>query len=184
MKESEHDAGRMPFWEDAYREHGPSLLSFLRRRLSGREEAEDLLQETFVRAIRAPEGVRDTAKTRSYLFTTAHHLLIDHLKRAPRSLSEAEEDRIGDDVTRVRTDSGARVRELQERLALAMERMTAVERLAFEAAVLRHEPYAEIARRLGWSREQVKVNVFRARRRAMRELGDLMERIRIGDDDR
>lgn len=173
-----------PFWEAAYREHGPSLLSFLQRRLPHRDEAEDLLQETFVRAMRSTEGLRDPARARSYLFTTAHRLLIDHLRQGPSRLTDAEIQRIDEDVSRVRTDSGVRVRELRERLDLAMERMTEPERLAFDAAVLRHEPYIEIAKRLGWSREQVKVNVFRARRRAMHELGDLMERIQIGDSNR
>jgi RNA polymerase sigma factor (sigma-70 family) len=133
--------------------------------------------------MRAPEGLRDPSRARSYLFTTAHRLLIDHLRRGPTRLSEAEAQRIEEDVSRVSTDAGVRVRELRERLDVAMERMTEPERLAFDAAVLRHEPYVEIAKRLGWSRGQVKVNVFRARRRAMHELGDLMERIQIGDPD-
>ncbi|MEZ4648553.1 MAG: sigma-70 family RNA polymerase sigma factor [Candidatus Eisenbacteria bacterium] len=173
-----------PFWEAAYREHGPSILAFLRRRLPDGDDAEDLLQETFVRAIRAPEGPRDPAKTRSYLFTTARHLLIDQIRRSRVALSDAEAQRIDEDVSRVSPESGVRVRELRERLGVAMDRMTKPERQAFEAAVLRHEPYAEIAKRLGWSRVQVKVNVFRARRRAMQELGDLMERIQIGDSAR
>ena len=184
MGEPEISVNGGPFWEAAYREHGPSLLSFLQRRLPHRDEAEDLLQETFVRAIRAPEGIRDPSRARSYLFTTAHRLLIDHLRRGPTRLSDAESQRIEEDVARVRADSGVRVRELRERLDLAMERMTEPERLAFDAAVLRHEPYAEIAKRLGWSRDQVKVNVFRARCRAMRELGDLMERMQIGERNR
>lgn len=184
MEGSERSPDNARFWEAAYHEHAASILSFLQRRLARKDEAEDLLQETFVRAIKTPSGLRDPGKARSYLFTTAHRLLLDHLQRGPSRLAEAEAQRIEEDAARVSADAGVRVREVRERLDLAMARMTEPERKAFEAAVLRHEPYAEISRRLGWSREQVKVNVFRARQRAMRELGDLMDKIQMGGKER
>ncbi len=40
-------------WNVAYDVHGPDLLAFLRRVLGDATAAEDLLHDTFVRAIRA-----------------------------------------------------------------------------------------------------------------------------------
>ncbi len=182
MNGTEIQARGAPFWENAYREHGPSILSFLRRRLPSPDEAEDLLQETFVRAIRTPEPLEDPAKARSYLFTTAHNLLVNHLRRSDAKVTEAELQRIEEEVARASSDSRVQVREIRERLEVVLDLMTDPERKAFEAAVIRNESYSDIASRLGWSREQVKVNVFRARKRAMREMGDLLDRVRAQEE--
>jgi RNA polymerase sigma factor (sigma-70 family) len=63
------------FWRQAYEAHGPAVLAFLPSRARSREDAEDLLQETFVRAIRAGGGLRDSGRIRPYLFTIPHNLL-------------------------------------------------------------------------------------------------------------
>ena len=43
---------------------------------------------------------------------------------------------------------------------------------AFEMAILRQQSYDEICRETGWSPGQVRVNVFRARRRVIEQLGE------------
>ena len=77
------------FWHTAYCSHGPAVLAFLRRRV-GREEAEDVLQETFVRAIRAGTFRGDDGNARAYLMSTARHVLINRLRR-PRLVVPADE---------------------------------------------------------------------------------------------
>lgn len=47
-------------WSSAYSRFRPDVLSFLSRRLWGRQElAEDLAQETFARALKAGTPIRD-----------------------------------------------------------------------------------------------------------------------------
>lgn len=159
-------------WEATYREHAPELLAFLVRRLPRQEDAEDLLHEVFVRAIRAG-SMRQESRARAYLFATAHNVLISHLRR--RKVAEVSE-RSGltaeaAPVSRSRTaDEVAERMEIEARLKGAIARMTPTERAAFERAVLQKRPYHEVARELGWSRSQVKVYVHRARQRALRDL--------------
>ena len=50
---TEGTASGVTFWRNAYEKHGPSLLAFLVSRIRDRDDAEDLLQETFVRALLA-----------------------------------------------------------------------------------------------------------------------------------
>jgi DNA-directed RNA polymerase specialized sigma24 family protein len=45
-------------------------------------------------------------------------------------------------------------------------------RQAFEMAILHQRSYDEISRETGWTTGQVRVNVFRARRFAINQLGD------------
>ncbi|MBZ0089103.1 MAG: sigma-70 family RNA polymerase sigma factor, partial [Thermoanaerobaculia bacterium] len=73
-------------WQDAYRRERGALLAFLRRLVRDGGLAEDLLQETFVRAIRAGRAGADPERLRSYLFTIARNLAADHFRR-PRLLS-------------------------------------------------------------------------------------------------
>ncbi|MEW6198780.1 MAG: sigma-70 family RNA polymerase sigma factor [Planctomycetota bacterium] len=60
--------------ETLYRELGPDLLSYLRRRLADRHAAEDLLQETFLQAARRLERVSQAVSPRAWLYTIARNV--------------------------------------------------------------------------------------------------------------
>jgi len=167
-------------WHQAYQDHGPSILAFLTSRVGRREVAEEFLQETFVRAMRQGAGVPAGPSLRSYLFTTAHHLVISERRRLrPRpfaDLSEAERATVAEPRA-AETPSPDRVLDLEKvraRLGAALDTLRPEHRLAFEAAVLEQRPYAEIARARGWTVEQVKVNVHRARKKVVVLLRDLV----------
>jgi RNA polymerase sigma-70 factor (ECF subfamily) len=164
------------FWLETFEEHGSSILAFLTSRVGRREVAEDLLQETFVRAMRQGERLEDSSRIRAYLFTTAHHLVLDRARRKkPALFSELRES--GDDLGAELPDAGARPPDtaaelnlFERQLEQALRGLPSAHRVAFESAVLRQRPYAEVALEHGWSIEQVKSNVFRARQRLITEL--------------
>lgn len=166
-------------WQDAFDNHGPAILAFLLSRTRRREDAEDLLQETFVKAIRAEGALRDPAKLRPYLMTIANNVMITSYRRKqPLQFADG-----GDSAQRVLeqtpavtepTDSAALFDDLSRKITSVLENMSPPLRAAFEAAVIRREPYEEIASALGWTQGQVRVNVFRARKRAIELLGDVV----------
>ena len=89
----EGSPAQLSFWKLAYETHGSAVLSFLTSRLRRREEAEDLLQETFIRAIRAGESLRDAGRVRPYLMTIAHRLVLNEARRKkPVLISDASPD--------------------------------------------------------------------------------------------
>ena len=57
------------------------LLRFLQRRLRSTADAEDLLQETFVRAYQRLERYDETRPFGTWLFTIAHRLAVSHHRR-------------------------------------------------------------------------------------------------------
>jgi len=57
----------LDFWREAYDEHGSALFAFLRHRVKNRQDAEDLLQDVFVRVIKANSELRDPSRVKSYL---------------------------------------------------------------------------------------------------------------------
>jgi RNA polymerase sigma-70 factor (ECF subfamily) len=168
-------------WSKAYRRHGGDIHAYLARRLPRREEAEDLCQETFLRAMRAEGSLRDPDRLRAYLFSTAHNLLVNHLRR--RRLVQAESELgEGTNLELVAGAGGAdapagplaalRDRQLARSLAAALAALPVEQRLAFTLGPLERRPYAEIAASTGWSLSKVKINVHRARKALMAQLGE------------
>lgn len=159
-------------WRAAYERHGTDILAFLRCRAATPEDAEELLQETFVRAIRSGR-LQDPSKMRSYLFTVAHNLLRNQQRSARVSplVAATNEDPKAPDST----DRQARIASLCSRLAEVLQRLPEKHRRAFELAVIERMPYGEIAEQTGWSPSAVKVNVYRARRRILEEMTNDLE---------
>ena len=67
--------------EKLYRELAPALLSYFRRQPALAGAAEDLLHDTFVRALERAERVRTAVSPRAYLFGIARHVGSDALRR-------------------------------------------------------------------------------------------------------
>lgn len=63
--------------ERLYNEIGPALLGYFRRQPALARTAEDLLQDTFVRALAHPDRLRSSISQRAYLFGIARHVGID-----------------------------------------------------------------------------------------------------------
>ena len=68
--------------ESIYRESGPELLAFFRRRHDSQEAAEDLLQETFSAVMKNPGRLLEADSPRAYLFGVARNLSAEAYRRA------------------------------------------------------------------------------------------------------
>jgi len=164
------------FWRAAYEEHSSAVLAFLLRRLGRRDEAEDLLQEAFVRAIRV--DTFDGENLRGYMLSIARNLLINRMRR-PRlvvPVVAAEDEQPFADVPSTDTspEQEAGWNLFEERLEVALAGMKADHSKAFRMAVMEQRSYAEIAETMGWSLPRVKSNVYRARRTLLQELQDYL----------
>lgn len=166
------------FWFNTFEEHGPSILAFLHSRV-GRRDDEDLLQETFVRAMRKEPDLPD-GKIKTYLFTTAYHLVIDQRRRKRPTLfsempgDESWPERQLQDEGTISQERSADLQRLGEHLEAALGRLKPAHRTAFEQAVMHQKSYGEIAEEQAWTLEQVKINVYRGRKQVMGQLRDLL----------
>jgi RNA polymerase sigma factor (sigma-70 family) len=57
------------------------FLGFLERRLGNRAEAEDILQEAFVKGVERADSVRDGESTVAWFYRTLRNAVIDHHRR-------------------------------------------------------------------------------------------------------
>jgi len=75
-----------------FEEHGRALLAYATRLLGDRQAAEDVVQETLVRAWRHPEAlVNGKGSVRSWLLAVTRHLVLDRVRAAaaqPREMVE------------------------------------------------------------------------------------------------
>ena len=85
----------IPPFERFYEDHKSEVLAFLRRR-AGRERADDLFQETFLRALRAYGRLEHGEQLRAWVLTIATNAVVDVARRerpsAELSVEPASED--------------------------------------------------------------------------------------------
>ena len=80
-----HDAGRPPF-ADVAREHLDRLYGFCVHLTSDPHDAEDLVQETFIRAMRAYGDLRDASRAKGWLFAIATNAWRDTARARSREV--------------------------------------------------------------------------------------------------
>jgi RNA polymerase sigma-70 factor, ECF subfamily len=175
--------------ETAYRElvrrYERPLFSLLYRMVRDRELAEDLAQETFVKALNAIESYRPEFKFSSWIFKIANNAAIDHLRRreldtlslegsphaeTPEAV-EATALQIGDRQESPLDEVEAR--ELGGEIEAAIAKLRPEYR---SCILLRHvegRAYEEIAEILGLPLGTVKTYIHRARNELRRELAHL-----------
>jgi RNA polymerase sigma-70 factor (ECF subfamily) len=84
----------LPQLDALYRDTAPALLAYFRRQPALSGAADDLLHDTFVRALRNLARLHESVTPRAYLFGIARHVRIDAL-RAHRVAEEFPADAAG-----------------------------------------------------------------------------------------
>lgn len=162
-----------------YRDTAPGLRGYLRRACGNATLADDLLQETFYRFLRAklPRGERPQLK--AYLYRIAASVLADHGRRIQR------ERRWGLDffATRSGTRAEPRTEPKQETDAIRLfRRLKLQDQTLLWLAYVEEFEHGEIAAALNVREKSVRVLLYRARRRlekALRLAGsDAMDGVR------
>ena len=89
-------AGDARAFETLVRRHRTALWSFLLRHVGERTRAEDLLQDTLLRAVKASAEWEPRAKVTTWLFTIARNLTLDDARRTVHRRTEPLEGADGD----------------------------------------------------------------------------------------
>ena len=91
MNPAQRDSDR--WFAEQVQPHGPALHAWLRARFPSLSDAEDLMQEAYIRVIRAHEH-GSIANPRAFLFTTARNLALNQLRHLrisqPNGLTETD----------------------------------------------------------------------------------------------
>src|ERR671923_1941289 len=153
--------------EEEFDELRPSAFAIAYRMLGSVSEAEDVVQEGFLRLHRAREGGERIESPRAYLSTVVSRLSLDHL----RSAAVRRETYVGEWLPEplvASADDPARQAEMADSLSLAflvlLESLSPEQRAAFLLREVFDEPYDRIAEIVGKREENVRQLAARSRR--------------------
>ena len=179
--------GRQAAYRELVRRYERPIFSLIYRMVRNREQAEDLSQETFVKALNAIESYRPEYKFSSWIFKIANNVSIDHLRRreldtlsldgSPHALTpeaiQASALQLGDRQETAREELEAK------ELGGEIEQAISTLRPEYRACILlRHvegRPYEEIATMLDLPLGTVKTYIHRARGELRQALAHLRQ---------
>jgi RNA polymerase sigma factor (sigma-70 family) len=169
----EGDAGA---FEELYRRHKGGLYRFVTRSVRDRAVAEELYQEIWMRAIEARGRYEAQAKFSTWLYTIAHHRLIDHWrKRGLQLVSLDQAQEAGFDAPAGPAEQPERIAEAKQGLARFTQALAALPPAQREAFLMHHEAemgVAEIARATGVNEEAAKSRLRYAVAKLKEAMGD------------
>jgi RNA polymerase sigma-70 factor, ECF subfamily len=146
-----------------YRRTAAALRAYAARVLGGATDADDIVQESYLRLVRAPPATKDPQQLRAWLFRIASRLIVDHwrhgrLERGAPDRSAARAMTPGPDIP-LRLD-----------MARVFEQLSPQQRQLMWLAYVEGADHREIAEALGLRERSVRVLLLRTRRKLARVL--------------
>lgn len=159
--------------EALFRTHRVHLVRFVRRYVRNNEDAEDVVQHTFVEAVRCAPRYAGLSKPSTWLFGIALNLARNHVRRRCADLTDELDDTL---MEQIADDSAnpAKLVELRQIATLAQEMMEGLSeerRVTFEAVLEGDCTYEDAAARLGIPIGTVRSRVSRVRAAIRSRLG-------------
>ena len=159
----------------------PKLYGLVYHMTSNREDTNDILQDVFAKAYRALKRFRGKSSFYTWIYSIATNMTLNFLKKRNRrrtmSLDDVdlgiENDR---DFIEMTSKSDpvreANISELQQRLNVAMQKLSVDHRTVVTMFDIQAMPHAEIAKILGISEGTVRSRLFYAHRQLQAYLED------------
>jgi RNA polymerase sigma-70 factor (ECF subfamily) len=135
--------------------HADALYRFVLKNIRDDDSAQDVVQEAFIRLWEKREDIAGE-KSKSYLFTTAYHLVVDAVRHRERF---TELNPTGNEFY---NDSSS-YSDLQEILNQAVEQLPADQKMVLLLRDYEGYSYQEIGEITNLNESQVKVYIYRAR---------------------
>lgn len=170
---------------DAFRvlvgRHSRNLFGMAYRMTGNSDDADDIVQETFLRAYRQIDRFESRSSVGTWLYRIAANCALDHL-RSRKTRDEVSPDGDNDAVLGIEQyadtgpspDRGVYDAEIRDRVMDALDLLTPVERTAFVMRHFQDTPLAEIGRALGLRENATKNTIFRAVQKLRRALQPLV----------
>ncbi len=174
------DAGA---FETLYTRHRGALFRFMLRSIKERGTAEELFQEVWMRVIEARARYAPQARFTTWLYTIAHHRMVDHWRRRGLSLVSLDEDDPAFEPAASPVYEPQRQAESRQELGRLLAALEALPEAQREAFLLHEEAglsVAEIATATGSNEETAKSRLRYALAKLRAALTEQGENVRSG----
>lgn len=136
-------------------DHADGVYRFIMKQIRDKDAAKDIVQDSFEKMWRKIDSI-DAAKSKTYLFTTAYHTLVDYTRKNSKSAKMNEVDLNQHSHTSQYSD-------LKEILNQGLELLPEIQKTVLLLRDYEGYDYAEIGEITQLTESQVKVYIFRAR---------------------
>ena len=127
-----------------------------------REDAEDVVQDTMIKLWKQQEKLQQVDSIEAYSLTVCRNLAIDHTRKAANNVVELSSDNI--DQRSENPYSTIFLREQLSQVEAIIAQLPEKQRTCFQLRDIEGKTYREIAGILQITEDQVKINIFRARK--------------------
>lgn len=166
----QHSAAGHACHNQAWRQHQAEIRGFLVNRAGSAFEADDLLQEVFLKALLHGKDFCRLDNPRAWLFHVAHNLLVDRLRLAKEQVPLPDD--LADESAAELAAEFAPVDLLSHCLPRVLTELSAQDREAILLCDMQGMAHKDYAARLGLSLAAAKSRVLRARLRLRTRLAD------------
>ncbi len=146
-------------------QYSDNLYRFILKHIKDADVAKDIVQDTYEKVWRKVNDIEST-NAKSYLFTAAHHTLIDYTRKAKKQgdYTEAVEQKL---------KHNNQYSDIKEVLNNALDKLPEIQKSVVLLRDYEGYDYAEIGKITGLNESQVKVYIFRARATLKNYIGNL-----------
>ncbi len=163
------------------------VYNFVWRLIGSVEDAEDLVQETFLKVHSELRNLRDPNQFRFWLYRIARNEVYQRLRRTQRTTEVSIDDEdagyynfLKDDIKQPDPEKVALSGELNDVINQALQSLTPKYRDVFVMAVLQKMSYEDITKVVGRSLLSVKTDIYRARLMVKDAISSYMKRSKVG----
>lgn len=155
---SEYRNQRISDWYD---QHSTSILSFILLMVKDYQQAEDLTHDTFVKAYLYYDSFKQHSSEKTWLFSIAHNLTVDFLRKRKPSLTFKEIFLFQRDNNRL-PEELIQIKEESYELYKALGELKDTYRKVIVLRKIKGFSIEDTAKILNWSESKVKSTLFRA----------------------
>ncbi len=152
--------------ENIWRTHHDQLLAFISKRIKNPHDAEDILQEVFIKILSKIGTLRDSSKLQSWIYQMTRNAIIDYIRRKKYQELEAEISDIEDE-----TDETA-MKEATGWIGYYVDALPENYREAVVLYEMKGQSQKEIAEKMGISYVNVRSRIQRGRQLLKKNLTD------------
>src|SRR4051812_11145504 len=159
-------AGDRPALDRLVRRHQRAVFALCMRYVRDADEAADLVQRSFVRAMGKIAELRDAGVFRSWILRIGAHLALNHIRDHARFVADDGELQTGISDERVQSASDRlEAAEAASALRAAVSELPTKQRMTLELRIYEDLPFRDIGVALGISEGAAKVNFHYAVRK-------------------
>jgi RNA polymerase sigma-70 factor, ECF subfamily len=152
-----------PAFSMLYRRTAPVLRAYVARALGNPTQADDIVQESYLRLVRSPPATDDPQQLRAFLFRIASRLIVDYWRHG-------RHERGRPDASAATRGAPAADMPLRLDMARVFEQLNLQQRQLMWLAYVEGADHREIAAALGLRERSVRVLLYRTRRKLARLL--------------